>query len=96
MSGSKTKLADKVTSVPNRRGGDQIAAADKKRSFSQGEPPTTTGQLLLEVALFAAENMAFSQDGDVAAAARAREHLLRIRQLVDFRLAELDGSKEIL
>lgn len=67
----------------------QRRAANQPRHFQRGVPPTTTGQLLLEVALFAAENMAFTQQSDAGAADRARDHLLQIRELVSRRLAEL-------
>ena len=56
--------------------------------FRRGPQPTTTGQLLLEVALFAAENKAFVEHRDEAAADRARIHLTQIRELVKRRLAE--------
>ena len=66
----------------------------ESRLFQRGAPPTTTGQLLLEVARFAAENMAFTQQGDAEAAARARDHLMQIRELVTRRLAELPPSQD--
>lgn len=85
----------KLTNTANQAGSGvgaavkQRRAADQPRRFQRGAPPTTTGQLLLEVALFAAENMAFTQQGDAGAADRARDHLLQIRELVSRRLAEL-------
>ena len=66
----------------------------ESRLFQRGAPPTTTGQLLLEVARFAAENMAFTEQGDAEAAARARDHLMQIRELVTRRLAELPASPD--
>src|SRR5205809_1503632 len=65
----------------------------ESRLFQRGAPPTTTGQLLLEVARFAAENMAFTQQGDAEAAARARDHLMQIRELASRRLAELPSPQ---
>ena len=64
-----------------------------QRLFQRGAAPTTTGQLLLEVALFAAENMAFTQQGDASAVDRARDHLMQIRELASRRLAELPSSQ---
>jgi len=65
-----------------------------QRLFQRGAAPTTTGQLLLEVALFAAENMAFTQQGDASAADRARDHLMQIRELASRRLAELTSPQD--
>ena len=64
------------------------------RLFQRDAPPTTTGKLLLEVARFAAENMAFTQQGDGQAAARARDHLMQIRELASRRLAELPAPTD--
>ena len=66
----------------------------ESRLFQRGAAPTTTGQLLLEVARFAAETMAFTEQGDAEAAARARDHLMQIRELVTRRLAELPASQD--
>lgn len=74
-------------------GGEQPRSPDEHRLFQRGAPPTTTGQLLLEVALFAAENMAFTQQGDAGAADRARDHLIQIRELASRRLAELPSPQ---
>ena len=68
-------------------------ARTEPRLFQRGAP-TTTGKLLLEVARFAAENMAFTQQGDDQAAARAREHLMQIRELASRRLAELSAPQD--
>jgi len=73
---------------------DQQRAQNQPHFFQRGAPPTTTGQLLLEVALFAAENMAFTQQGDAEAADRARDHLMQIRELANRRLAELPLSQD--
>ncbi|HJQ23955.1 MAG TPA: hypothetical protein VKA60_08555 [Blastocatellia bacterium] len=69
-------------------------AGTEPRLFQRGAPPTTTGKLLLEVARFAAENMAFTQHGDRQAAARARDHLMQIRELASQRLAELPAPTD--
>jgi hypothetical protein len=72
---------------------NQPRSPNQHRLFQRGAPPTTTGQLLLEVALFAAENMAFTQQGEAMAADRARDHLMQIRELASRRLAELPSPK---
>ncbi len=81
----------------SRAAADHQGTPNQARLFERGAPPTTTGQLLLEVARFAAANMAFTQQGDVSAASRARDHLIQIRELASRRLAELppppDGSE---
>ena len=80
----------------SRTAADRRGTPNQARLFQRGAPPTTTGQLLLEVARFAAENMAFTQQGDMSAADRARDHLIQIRELASRRLTELpppDGSK---
>jgi hypothetical protein len=81
----------------SRATADRQGTPNHARLFQRGAPPTTTGQLLLEVARFAAENMAFTQQDDVIAASRARDHLIQIRELASRRLAELpppqDGPK---
>lgn len=69
-------------------------AGTAPRLFQRGAPPTTAGKLLLEVARFAAENMAFTQQGDTQAAARARDHLMQIRELASLRLAELPAPSD--
>ena len=80
----------------SRAAADRQGTPNQARLFERGAP-TTTGQLLLEVARFAAENMAFTEQGDVSAASRARDHLIQIRELASRRLAELpppqDGSE---
>jgi hypothetical protein len=73
---------------------DPPRSPNEHRLFQRGAPPTTTGQLLLEVALFAAENMAFTQQGDARAADRARDHLMLIRELASRRLAELPSPQD--
>lgn len=68
----------------------------KRLRFPRGTPPTTAGQLLLEVARFAADNMVFAESGDTATADRVRDHLLQIRELAGRRLAELALSSDEL
>jgi hypothetical protein len=63
--------------------------ADPGRLFQDAPQRTTTGQLLLEVALFAAENNALAENPERAAVLRAREHLVRVRALAEKRLVEL-------
>ncbi len=72
---------------------DRQSTPDQTRLFERGAP-TTTGQLLLEVARFAAANMAFTEQGDMSAASRARDHLIQIRELVSRRLAELPPPQD--
>lgn len=73
---------------------DPPRSPNEHRLFQRGAPPTTTGQLLLEVARFAAENMAFTQQGDATAADRVRDHLMQIRELASRRLAELPPPQD--
>jgi response regulator RpfG family c-di-GMP phosphodiesterase len=64
----------------------------KQRLFGRREQKSTAGQLLLEVALFAAENKALSNPCDRGAQGRARSHLLRVEQLARLRRAEIEGE----
>jgi hypothetical protein len=59
------------------------------RLFINKPQRTTAGQLLLEMALFAAENKQFQESRDNAAARRAQIHLQRIIQLSEQRQAEI-------
>ena len=93
MSESTRFAAEKSRAVA-RSDEAEGTSRNQQRLFRRGPQPTTTGQLLLEVALFAAENMAFSQGNEATAAGRAREHLIRIRALADLRLAELSETGE--
>ena len=68
--------------VPERREGD-------RRLFDRRNQGSTTGQLLVEVGRFAAENMVFRQKSNKAAARRAREHLSLIMKLAKQRRAEI-------
>src|SRR3970040_2321898 len=52
-----------------------------RRLFDRRAQGSTTGQLLVEVGRFAAENMVFRQKGNKAAARRARKHLSLIMKL---------------
>lgn len=84
----------KLSNSAARRARASACAPDEPRLFERGSPPTTTGKLLLEVARFAAENMAFTQQGDSQAAARARDHLMQIIELANRRLVELPLLEE--
>ena len=72
--------------VPDRRGGQD------RRLFDRRAQGTTTGQLLVEVGRFAAENMVFNQKGNKAAARRARKHLSVIMKLAKERRAEISNE----
>ena len=69
--------------VPERRTGRE------RRLFDRRIQGSTTGQLLVEVGRFAAENMVFRQKGNKAAARRARKHLSQIMKLAKSRRAEI-------
>jgi len=72
--------------MPERRtGGD-------RRLFDRRAQGSTTGQLLVEVGRFAAENMVFRQKGNKAAARRARKHLSLIMKLAKQRRAEISAE----
>ena len=71
--------------VPERRAGD-------RRLFDRRGQGSTTGQLLVEVGRFAAENMVFRQKSNKAAARRARKHLSLIMKLAKQRRAEISGE----
>lgn len=68
---------------PERRTGRE------RRLFDRRIQGSTTGQLLVEVGRFAAENMVFRQKGNKAAARRARKHLSLIMKLAKSRRAEI-------
>lgn len=61
----------------------------ERRLFDRRVQGSTTGQLLVEVGRFAAENMVFRQKGNKAAARRARKHLSQIMKLAKLRRAEI-------
>lgn len=69
--------------TPERRSGRD------RRIFDRRAQGSTTGQLLVEVGRFAAENMVFRQKGNKAAARRARKHLSQIMKLAKQRRAEI-------
>lgn len=69
--------------LPERRSGRE------RRLFDRRVQGSTTGQLLVEVGRFAAENMVFRQKGNKAAARRARKHLSQIMKLAKSRRAEI-------
>src|SRR5215831_10418095 len=72
--------------VPERRSGTE------RRLFDRRVQGSTTGQLLVEVGRFAAENMVFRQKGNKAAARRARKHLSQIMKLAKSRRAEISSE----
>jgi hypothetical protein len=72
--------------MPDRRSGRD------RRLFDRRAQGTTTGQLLIEVGRFAAENMTFRQKGNKAAARRARKHLSLIMKLAKQRRAEISAE----
>lgn len=76
--------------VPERRGGQD------RRLFDRRAQGSTTGQLLVEVGRFAAENMTFRQKGNKAAARRARKHLSMIMKLAKQRRAEISTEVKSL
>jgi len=69
--------------TPERRSGSD------RRLFDRRQQGSTTGQLLVEVGRFAAENMVFRQKSNKAAARRARKHLSLIMKLAKQRRAEI-------
>ena len=69
--------------VPERRNGAE------RRLFDRRVQGSTTGQLLIEVGRFAAENMVFRQKSNKAAARRARKHLSLVMKLAKQRRAEI-------
>ena len=71
---------------PERRMGSE------RRLFDRRVQGSTTGQLLVEVGRFAAENMVFRQKGNKAAARRARKHLSQIMKLAKSRRAEISAE----
>ena len=70
-------------------GGPERRAGMERRLFDRRIQGSTTGQLLVEVGRFAAENMVFRQKGNKAAARRARKHLSLIMKLAKTRRAEI-------
>jgi Histone H1-like protein Hc1 len=72
--------------APERRSGRE------RRLFDRRVQGSTTGQLLVEVGRFAAENMVFRQKGNKAAARRARKHLSQIMKLAKSRRAEISSE----
>ena len=72
--------------TPERRSGGD------RRLFDRRQQGSTTGQLLVEVGRFAAENMVFRQKSNKAAARRARKHLSLIMKLAKQRRAEISAE----
>ncbi len=71
---------------PERRKGPE------RRLFDRRIQGSTTGQLIVELGRFAAENMVFRQKGNKAAARRARKHLSQIMKLAKSRRAEISAE----
>src|ERR1051325_11447731 len=63
-----------------------------QRLFDRRAQGSTTGELLVEVGRFAAENMAFRQKTNKAAGRRARKHLSLIMKLAKQRRAEISAE----
>lgn len=76
--------------MPERRSGTDRRIFDRR---SQG---STTGQLLVEVGRFAAQNMVFRQKNNKASARRARKHLSMIMKLAKQRRAEISAEVKAL
>ncbi len=64
----------------------------ERRLFDRRVQGSTTGQLLIEVGRFAAENMVFRQKSNKAAARRARKHLSQVMKLAKQRRAEISSE----
>ena len=64
----------------------------ERRLFDRRVQGSTTGQLLVEVGRFAAENMVFRQKGNKAAARRARKHPSQIMKLAKLRRAGVSAE----
>src|SRR5215831_8377740 len=73
-------------------GARERRSGTERRLFDRRAQGSTTGQLLVEVGRFAAENMAFRQKGNKAAARRARKHLSLIMKLAKSRRAEISAE----
>ena len=87
----------------DRRGDDRRkqdigppAGVPDRRVFDRRVQGSTTGQLLIEVGRFAAENMVFRQKGNKAAARRARKHLSQVMKLAKLRRAEISAEIKAL
>ena len=72
--------------MPERR------TTGERRLFDRRIQGSTTGQLLIEVGRFAAENMVFRQKSNKAAARRARKHLSQVMKLAKQRRAEISSE----
>ena len=73
-------------------GAPERRAISDRRLFDRRAQGSTTGQLLVEMGRFAAENMVFRQKGNKAAARRARKHLSLIMKLAKQRRAEISDE----
>jgi hypothetical protein len=85
----KQDLGPPPGSSERRNGGE-------RRLFDRRVQGSTTGQLLVEVGRFAAENMVFRQKGNKTAARRARKHLSQIMKLAKSRRAEISTEIKAL
>jgi hypothetical protein len=77
-------------------GSSDRRAGGERRLFDRRVQGSTTGELLIEVGRFAAENMVFRQKGNKAAARRARKHLSQIMKLAKSRRAEISTEIKAL
>jgi hypothetical protein len=73
-------------------GASERRTGSDRRLFDRRQQGSTTGQLLVEVGRFAAENMVFRQKSNKAAARRARKHLSLIMKLAKQRRAEISAE----
>src|SRR5215216_4805294 len=71
---------------------EPIYSSNQRRLFTTKPQRTTTGQLLLETALFATENKRFQESRDKTVGYRAQAHLRRIKELSERLQAELATS----
>jgi hypothetical protein len=83
------RKADRRKEDVGAPGAKERRSGSERRLFDRRAQGSTTGQLLVEVGRFAAENMAFRQKGNKAAARRARKHLSQIMKLAKQRRAEI-------
>src|ERR1700752_584807 len=96
--GSARRAVDERRKADRRKedvgapGAKERRSGSERRLFDRRAQGSTTGQLLVEVGRFAAENMAFRQKGNKAAARRARKHLSLIMKLAKQRRAEISDK----
>jgi hypothetical protein len=90
--GEERRREDRRKDDTGAPGGRERRSGTERRLFDRRAQGSTTGQLLVEVGRFAAENMAFRQKGNKAAARRARKHLSQIMKLAKQRRAEISSE----